>query len=150
MRTYTKYFTISALACLTLLLVQQTHAQTLVKNEDWLEKQFNKLVTDEQDKETSKFTFKGCQMNMALDSKDSDASVGMNMAWQLRDVRTVSYKKEKNGQYTLLLDVPADKVAMAMSMGGFSGSFNADGKDKQNKDNTTSLNLATKDESLVK
>ena len=150
MKTSGKLFTISTLACSVWLLTQPTQAQTLAKNEDWLQKQFNKLVTDENKKETPKFTFKGCQMNMAVDSKEKDMSVGVNMAWQLRDVRKVSYKKEKNGQYTLLLDVPADKIKMAMNMGGFSGSFNTDGKDNQTKDNTTSLNLETTDESLVK
>lgn len=150
MEISTRKLIISLLTCFIFLLTQHTHAQTLIKNEDWLEKQFNKLVTDKDEKETPKFTFKGCQMSMALDSRDKDVSVGMNIAWQLRDVQKVSYKKEKNGQYTLLLDVPADKVKMAMSLGGFSGAFNTDGKDKPNKDNTTSLNLATNDESLVK
>lgn len=150
MKASIELLTIIAFTCSNLLLAQPIHAQTLAKNTDWLEKQFNKLIVDKDESETPKFIFRGCQMNMTIDSKDKDVSVGMNMAWQLRDVRKVSYKKEKNGQYTLIMDVPADKVRMAMSLGGFSGSFNTDGKDKQNKDNTTSLNLDTKDEPLVK
>jgi hypothetical protein len=71
------------------------------------------------------------------------------MGWLLKDVRKVSYKKESNGQYKLLLDVPADKVSMAMNIGGFSGSYSTDDKDK-GKDNTTSFGLDTTDESLVK
>lgn len=106
-------------------------------------------------KSTPKFDFNGCQMNMVLDSKDKDVSIGMNIAWQLKDVRTVSYKQGKNGQYTLVLDVPTDKVKMSMGMGGFAGSFNSDdvdskNKDSKNKDNTTSFTLDTKDEPLVR
>lgn len=144
-----KLLTIATFAYFTLGTVQLTHAQTLAKNEAWLEKQFGKLITED-DGDTPKFTFKGCQMKMAVDSKDKDVSVGMNMAWQLRDIQKVGYKKDKDGQYTLILDVPADKVKMAMNVGGFSGSFNADDKDKSSKDNKTNLSLDTKDETLVR
>lgn len=89
-------------------------------------------------------------MNMDLNTKDKDVSVGMHMGWLLSDIHKVNYRKDKDGQYTLLLDVPADKVKMAMNLGGFGGSFNQDNKDKNNKDNTTSLNLSTSDEAMVK
>ena len=134
----------------TFSILQPAQAQTMAKNGQWLEKQFDKLIKDEKDNEVPKFTFKGCQMNMNLDTKDKDVSIGMHVAWLLSDVRKISYKKDKDGQYTLLLDVPADKVKMAMNLGGFGGSFNQEGKDKHNKDNTTSLNLSTTDESLVR
>lgn len=151
MKTYTKLLTMATFAYFAIGLAHSTHAQTLVRNEAWLEKQFSKLVTDDDDGDTPKFTFKGCQMNMAVDSKDKDVAVGMNMAWQLSDIRKVGYKKEKDGKYTLLLEVPADKVKMAMNVGSFSGSFNGDGKGKNDKDsNTTTLGLDTKDEALVK
>jgi len=141
---------LTALLWAAFLGTAPAQAQTLAKNGNWLEKQLNRLVMDKDGNQTPKFSFKGCGMNMTLDSKEEDVSVGMQMAWQLKDVRKVSYKKDKNGQYTLLLDVPADKVKMAMSVGGFSGSFNNDGKDGKNKDNTTSLTLNTSDESLMK
>ncbi|MFD2937838.1 hypothetical protein [Spirosoma flavum] len=150
MKTSIKSVLAAAFTCLTLATLQPTQAQTLAKNGQWLEKQFDQLIKDEKANEVPKFTFKGCQMNMDLDTKDKDVSVGMHMAWLLSDVRKISYKKDKDGQYTMLLDVPADKVKMAMNVGGFGGSFNQDGKDKHNKDNTTSLNLSTTNESLVK
>lgn len=149
MKVFVKFLATIVLLGTILLLGRQTHAQTLAKNGDWLEKQLNKLVMDEDKEQAPKFTFKGCHMNMIIDTKDKDVSVGMNMAWQLKDVRKVSYKKGKNGQYTLLIDVPADKVKVAMNVGGLSGSFNTDDKENQNKDNKTSLTLSTKDESLV-
>ena len=156
MRRSLKLAAVTALAGFALLTAPPTYAQTLAKNGAWLEKQFSKLIVDKDQKDMPKFTFKGCQMGMAVDSKDEGVSVGMTMAWQLKDVRSVSYKKEKNGQYTLVMDVPADKVKMAMSMGGFSGSFDSDDipdKDKRtnkSKDNNTTLSLDTQDESLVK
>ncbi|QKZ14884.1 hypothetical protein [Spirosoma sp. KUDC1026] len=136
-----------AFVCFSLLLTPTSHAQTLAKNGAWLEKHFAKLVTDKDNAAT--FTFKGCQMNMAVADKDKDGSVNINMGWLLSDVRKVSYKKEANGQYKLLLDVPADKVSMAMNIGGFSGSYTTDDKEK-GKDNNTSFGLDTTDESLVK
>lgn len=152
MKTATKLLAVTGIVSFGFSLVQPAHAQTLAKNGAWLEKQFNQLtIDDDKDKdENATFRFRGCQINMDVDSKDKDVSVGVNMAWQLKDVRKVSYKKNKDGQYTLLLDVPADKVKMAMNLGGFGGSFNTDGKDKDNKDNTTSLTFNTKDESLIK
>ena len=150
MKTSIKSVSVVAFAWLTFSISQPAQAQTLAKNGQWLEKQFDKLIKDEKDNKVPKFTFKDCQMNMNLDAKDKDVSVGMHMAWLLSDVRKISYKKDKDGQYTLLLDVPADKIKMAMNLGGFGGSFNQDGKDKHNKDNTTSLNLSTTDELLVR
>jgi hypothetical protein len=148
MDIFIKCLIVNAFLFFLSLLARPTYAQTITKNTDWLEKQFGKLIKDERD--TPKFTFKGCQMNMAVDTKDKDASIEMNMAWQLKDIRKVSYRRGKNGQYTLLLDVPTDKVSMAMSLEGFSGSFNTNGRGNHNQDNLTSLNLDTKDESLVK
>ena len=157
MKLTIRYVIAVALLNLTFLAGSQTHAQTLAKNTDWLEKQLNKLVTDDEEhdmnlngkKSTPKFDFNGCQMNMILDTKDNDVSIGMNIAWQLKDVRKVSYKRGKNGQYALVLDVPTDKVKMSMGLGGFSGSFNTDDKDSKGTDNTRSFTLDTKDEALV-
>ncbi len=150
MKASSQFVAALTFVCLSLATPQSVQAQTLAKNGAWLEKQFDKLIRDEKDNETPRFTFRGCQMNMDLDTKDKDASVGMHMGWLLSDVRKVSYRKDKDGQYTLLLDVPADKVKMTMNLGGFGGSFNQDSKDKGNKDNITSLSLSTTDESLVR
>jgi len=144
----TKCSLVSALLSFVFLLARPTYGQTITKNTDWLEKQFNKLIKAERD--SPRFTLRGCQVNMIVDTKDKDASIWMNMAWQLKDIRKVSYNREKNGQYTLLLDVPADRVSMVMSLGDFFGSFNTNGKSNQNQDNITSLNLDTEDELLVK
>jgi hypothetical protein len=157
MKSFVKRTATIALLGMASLTSLQAHAQTLAKNTDWIEKQLNKLVTDDEEhdmnlngkKSTPKFAFNGCQMNMILDSKDKDVSIGMNIAWQLRDVRKISYKRGKNGQYALVLDVPTDKVKMSMGLGGFSGSFNADDKDSKDADNTSSFTLDTKDEALV-
>ena len=150
MKTSIKSVLAIAFTCLTFAALQSVQAQTLAKNGQWLEKQLDQLIRDKKDNEAPKFSFKGCQMDMNVDTKDKDVSIGMHMGWLLKDVRKISYKKDKDGQYTLLLDVPADKVKMAMNVGGFGGSFNQDSKDKNNKDNTTSLNLSTNDESLVR
>jgi hypothetical protein len=150
MKTSIKSVLAVAFTLLTFAALQPVQAQTLAKNGQWLEKQLDQLIKDKKDNEAPKFTFKGCEMNMNVDTKDKDVSVGMHMGWLLKDVHKISYKKDKDGQYTLLLDVPADKVKMAMNIGGFGGSFNQDSKDKNNKDNTTSLNLSTTDESLVR
>ena len=146
---------------MTVLISVRSPAQTVAKNTDWLQKQLNKLITDDEEhdmnvngkKSTPKFTFKGCQMNMAIVSKDKDVSIGMNIGWQLKDVRTISYQRQKNGQYKLMLDVPTDKVKMNMDLGGFSGSFNLDDKDHKeakDADNHTSFSLDTKDEGVVR
>lgn len=151
----------TALLGLTIVANQSAQAQTLNKNTAWLQKQLNALAKEDEDhnvkvngkKSTPKFDFKGCQMNMNIDSKDEDVSVGMNLAWQLKDVRKVSYKREKDGNYALVLDVPADKVKMNMGIGGFSGTFNMnDEKDKKDKgeNSTSSFSLTTKDEKVVK
>jgi len=158
MKTFIKLLTTAALLSALVLPTGQTQAQTLAKNTDWIQKQLNQLVTDDDEhdmnlngkKATPKFDFKGCQMSMILDSKDKDVSIGMNIGWQLKDVRKISYKQNKKGQYVLVLDVPTDKVNMSMGIGGFSGSFNADDKDSKSKDNTSSFSLDTKDESLVR
>lgn len=157
MRSSIKRITTISLLSIASLTGLQTRAQTLAKNTDWIEKQLNRLVTDDEEhdmnlngkKSTPKFDFNGCQMNMILNSKDEDVSIGMNIAWQLKDIRKISYKRAKDGQYTLVLDVPTDKVKMSMGLGGFSGSFNADDKDSKDKDNTSSFTLDTKDEALV-
>lgn len=158
MKTLIKLLTTTALLSTLVLQTGQTRAQTLAKNTDWIQTQLNKLVTDDEEhnmnlngkKSTPKFAFKECQMNMILDSQDKDVSIGMNIGWQLKDVRKISYKQGKNGQYVLVLDVPTDKVKMNMGLGGFSGSFNSDEKDSKSKDNTSSFSLDTKDESLVR
>ena len=150
MKLSSQFVLAAAFTGLTFAILQPAKAQTLTKNGQWLEKQLDQLVKDKKENEAPKFTFKGCQMNMDLDTKDKEVSVGMHMGWLLSDVRKITYKKEKDGQYTLLIDVPADKVKMAMNVGGIGGSFNQDSKDKHNKDNTTSLNLSTTDESLVR
>lgn len=158
MKPTIKRVSVVALLGVAILAGSQAHAQTLAKNTDWLEKQLNKLVKDDDQKgmsvngkrATPKFTFNRCQMDMNLDTKDDDVSIGMNMAWQLKDVRKVSYKKEKDGQYALVLDVPADKMKMNMAGGGFSGSFNMNDKDSKKENSNTSFSLSTKDESLVK
>lgn len=158
MKILRKFLTTAFLLSVVFLPTRRTQAQTLAKNTDWIQKQLNKLVTDDAahamnlngKKSTPKFDFNGCQMNMILDSQDKDVLIGMNIGWQLKDVRTVSYRQDKNGQYVLVLNVPTDKVKMSMGVGGFSGSFNADDKDSKGKDNTSSFSLDTKDESLVR
>ena len=158
MKLTTRFTIAIALLSLTFLTGSQTHAQMLAKNTDWLEKQLNRLVTDDEQhnmnlngkKSTPKFDFNGCQMNMNLDNKDKDVSIGMNVAWQLEDVRKISYKQEKDGQYTLVLDVPADKMKMNMGLGGFSGSFNMNDKDTKGEDTNSSFSLGTKDEALMR
>ena len=39
------------------------------------------------------------------------------VSWSLKDVRKVSYKKEKDGNYEQVLDVPADRVKVDLSFG---------------------------------
>ena len=66
-------------------------------------------------------------------------------------IRKVSYQKQKDGNYKLVLDVPADKIKMDLGFGKdntIGGSFNVN-DDKKDKSPTT-FSLSTKDETVVK
>lgn len=129
-------------------------AQTTLKSHtDWLTTHLNKLVIDDDDKQLNingnkakpVFSFAGNKMLMNLSAKDKDFSMGFNISWSLKDVRKVSYKKEKNGNYEF-----ADRVKVDLGFGKdntIGSSFNVKDDDK---DSHTSFTLATKDENVVK
>ncbi len=140
-----------------LLTAKVTMSQTLEKNTQWLSGQLNNLVKDEnkklkvnQKESFPTFNFKGCQMNMDIDAKDKDFDFGMRLSWLLKDVKGVTYAREKNGNYELNLNVPADKMKVKLDFGrenSIGGSFNINDDDKDGKTNFT---LHTADETLVK
>lgn len=135
-------------------------AQSLEANTQWLSSHLDKLVKEENGKNLNinnkesvpTFRFKGCQMNMNIDSKkskDSDVDFGMSISWLLKDVQRVSYAREKDG-YELKMVVPADRMKMKLGFGNdnaLSGSFNLKDNDSDSK---TSFTLHTDDENLVK
>lgn len=142
---------------LVLFCTNLVFSQSLESNTQWLSSHLDKLVKEEKGKNLNAnnkksvptFKFKGCQMNMNIDSKDSDVDFGMTISWLLKDVQRVSYAKEKDG-YELKMIVPADRLKVKLGFGndnGLSGSFNL--KDNEN-DSKTSFTLHTEDESLVK
>jgi hypothetical protein len=142
---------------LLLLCSGLVSAQTLESNTQWLSSHLDRLVKEEKGKNLNinnkesvpTFKFKGCQMNMNIDSKDSDVDFGMSISWLLKDVQKVSYAKEKDG-YELKMIVPADRMKMKLGFGNdnaLSGSFNLKDNDSDSKTNFT---LHTQDESLVK
>lgn len=146
--------TLSLLTCSTLIFAQSA----LKTNTDWLTTHLNKLVIDDDDKQLNVngkkskpvFSFAGKKMLMNLSAKDKDFSMGFNLSWSLKDVRKVSYKKEKDGNYELVLDVPADRIKVDLGFGNdnnIGGSFNVKDDDK---DSHTSFMLVTKDENVVK
>jgi len=156
MRKTPVYAITATLLGLFLLTSGSTYAQVAGKNTDWLEKQLNKLVIEEGDKSnagtkksTPKFDVENCQLKMHV--SDDDASMGMDMAWRLKDIKKTSYKQEKNGQYTLVLDGPADKVGM--NLGGLAISFPSNEEGRKNakkaESSNSSFSLSTKDEALV-
>ncbi|RYU96546.1 hypothetical protein [Emticicia agri] len=143
---------------LVLLCTNLVSAQTLESNTQWLSSHLDRLVKEEKgknltvnDKESvPTFRFKGCQMNMNIDSRDSDVNFGMTISWLLKDVQKVSYAREKDGNYELKMIVPADRLKMKLGFGNdnaLSGSFNLKDDDNNSKTNFT---LHTQDESLVK
>lgn len=147
------------LGIITLLLlgINSAFAQSLEANTQWLSKQMDRFVKEEksknlkanENKSVPTFKFKGCQMNMNIDSKDSDVDFGMSISWLLKDVQRISYDHEKDG-YELKMQVPADRMKMKLGFGDdnkLSGSFNL--KDNES-DSKTSFTLHTQDESLVK
>lgn len=132
-------------------------AQSLEANTQWLSSHLDKLVKEEKGKNLNvngkesvpTFKFKGCQMNMNIDSRDSDVDFGMSISWLLKDVQRVSYAK-KDSNYELKMIVPADRMKMKLGFGNdnaLSGSFNLKDNDSDSKTNFT---LHTDDESLVK
>lgn len=146
--------TLSLFSCSTFIFAQST----LKANTDWLTTHLNKLVINDDDKQLNVngnkskpvFSFAGNKMLMDISAKDKDFSMGFNISWSLKDVRKVSYKKEKDGNYELVLDVPADRIKVDLGFGKdntIGGSFNVKDDDK---DNHTSFTLATKDENVVK
>jgi hypothetical protein len=144
------------LACI-LFFAKFSMAQTLEKNTQWLSSQLNHLVKDDDkklkvnEKETApSFNFKGCQMNMDIDTKDKDFDFQMRLSWLLKDVKGVTYTREKDGDYELNLNVPADKMKVKLGFGdenSIGGSFNMKDEDKDDKTNFT---LHTRDENLVR
>ena len=138
----------------------QTFAQTaaLKQQTDWLTSHLNKLVIDDDEKgktvndKKSKpiFSFAGNKMLMNLSAKEENFSMGINISWLLKDVKKVSCQKQKDGNYQLVLDVPADRIKMDLGFGKdneIGGSFNV--KDDE-KDSNTSFTLSTKDEVVIK
>lgn len=138
----------------------QTFAQTaaLKQQTDWLTSQLNKLVIDDDNRKMNVndrkskpvFSFAGSKMLMNLSAKEENFSMGFNISWLLKDVRKVSYQKQNDGNYKLVLDVPVDRIKMDLGFGKdntIGGSFNVN--DKEDKD-PTSFTLSTKDEALVK
>ena len=138
----------------------ETFAQTaaLKQQTDWLTSQLNKLVIDDDNRKMNVndrkskpvFSFAGSKMLMNLSAKEENFSMGFNISWLLKDVRKVSYQKQKDGNYQFVLDVPADRIKMDLGFGKdntIGGSFNV--KDDKS-DNHTSFTLDTKDEVLVK
>jgi hypothetical protein len=132
-------------------------AQSLEANTQWLSNHLDRLVKEEKGKglningkeSVPTFRFKGCQMNMNIDSRDSDVDFGMSISWLLKDVQRVSYAK-KDSNYELKMIVPADRLKMKLGFGNdnaLSGSFNLKDNDSDSKTNFT---LHTNDESLVK
>ena len=141
-----------------LLCSNLVFAQSLESNTQWLSSHLDKLVKEEKGKNLNinnkesvpTFRFKGCQMNMNIDSRDTDVDFGMTISWLLKDVQKVSYAREKDGNYELKMIVPADRLKMKLGFGrdnALSGSFNLKDDDKDDKNNFI---LHTQDESLVK
>lgn len=132
-------------------------AQSLESNTQWLSSHLDRLVKEEKGKNLNvngkesvpTFKFKGCQMNMNIDSRDSDVDFGMSISWLLKDVQRISYARKDNN-YELKMIVPADRLKMKLGFGNdnaLSGSFNLKDNDSDSKTNFT---LHTDDESLVK
>lgn len=145
-----KLFLISAL--LVSSLFNTLFAQNLAQNSATLAQKLNILTKNEEDDAEHSFSFKGCQMNMDVRNTDSDVKFGMKLSWQMKDVRKVSYKKNKDGFYDFTLDVPADRIKMKIGFGNdnqIGGSFNLN-DDNKDKDNQTNFDVHTKDERVVK
>ncbi len=132
-------------------------AQSLEANTQWLSSHLDRLVKEEKGKNLNvngkesvpTFKFKGCQMNMNIDSRDSDVDFGMSISWLLKDVQRVSYAR-KDSNYELKMIVPADRLKMKLGFGNdnaLSGSFNLKDNDGDSK---TNFILHTDDESLVR
>ena len=85
-----------------------TLAQSRQQNTDWIKDQLNRLMEQETTKPV--FDFDACQMRMNVDTKEEGIRVRMDMTWPLSEIRRVSYKISDGGRYTLMLDVPANKV----------------------------------------
>ncbi|PLK45414.1 hypothetical protein [Emticicia sp. TH156] len=134
-------------------------AQTLESNTKWLSFQLDRLVKEKDgnhlkvndNEAVPTFKFKGCQMNMNIDARDSDLNFGMRISWLLKDVQKISYDKEDSGEYQLKMIVPADRMRMKVGFGqnhNIGGSFNL--KNDDDNESKTNFSLHTKDERLVK
>lgn len=149
----------SLLVALLLVGSNFAFAQTLESNTRWLSNQLDRLVKEDEghkpkendNKAVPTFKFNGCQMNMNIDTKDSDVNFGMRISWLLKDVQKISYAKEDGGEYQLKMIVPADRMKMKVGFGrnhNIGGSFNL--KSDDDNDSKTNFSLHTKDERLVK
>lgn len=145
-----KLFLISAL--LISSAANTLFAQNLAQNSSTLAQKLNVLTKDNNNDAEHSFSFKGCQMNMDVRNMDSDIKFGMKLSWQMKDVRNISYKKNKDGFYDFMLDVPADRIKMKIGFGDdnhIGGSFNLNDNSKD-KDSKTNFDVHTKDERVVK
>lgn len=152
----TCFFTL--LLALVSTLPALAQSDRLQRNAAWIQKQLNEVADRDDDGEV-RFALAGCDMAMTVankkDAKD-DVSFALTISWLLKDVRKVSYTKDKDSKgYTLHLDVPADRLSTQIGLGkdnNISGSFNMkdDDKKKPSSDSQTNISLDTKDEELVK
>ncbi|WP_461149402.1 hypothetical protein [Spirosoma pulveris] len=132
------------LISLGLFVAASTQAQTLTADTGWLKEKLNNLVVDKEDSVNPQFDFTDCQMSMKVDTKEEGIRVKLDMNWPLKEIKKVSYKPASGGTYTLVLDIPGDKVKGKMKVGIFSKKIRSKGEDGH-----TSFDLKTTDEKLV-
>ncbi|MGF7214892.1 hypothetical protein GGR92_001032 [Spirosoma lacussanchae] len=132
----------SVLLGIGLITAGTAQAQTLTENTTWLKKELNELVDSSDAKPV--FDFKDCLMTMNVNTKEEGIRVKVDMNWPLKEIRKVSYKAASNGNYTLVLDVPANQVKGKVKVGIFSKTLREKGDGGH-----TSLDLNTRDEKRI-
>ena len=109
--------------------VAQAGKNTSAKDTEWLEKQLNIMVkNNEADQGKKQFEFDDCQCKFATNnSKGVGFKFDMSYSFHLNEVNSVSYARNDDNSYELVLKLNKDKASDGLDFSSFTTTlYNSD------------------------
>ncbi len=115
----------------TQVVFGQTNKDMGAKDTEWLEKKLNTMVKqNEADKSNKQFAFDNCQCKFATNtSKGGGFNFDMSYSFHLNEVSSVSYARNEDNTYELVLKLNKDKKSEGPDFSSFTTTlYNTDEK----------------------